>query len=69
MDEHITKLINLAIPELGIDKPILAARLKGSSLELVLYGGEQLVYSMLAADEKPGSKTSKTKRPAKKPKG
>ncbi|HSF80929.1 MAG TPA: hypothetical protein VLA49_06825 [Anaerolineales bacterium] len=66
MDEHITnrqiaELLELAIPELGIDKPILAARLKGNSLELFLYGGEQRVYSLPAADEKPKNKTKKPK--------
>ena len=40
MDELIKK----AVAELGIDVPVLSARLKGNELELFLLYGNRLVY-------------------------
>jgi len=74
MDEDISKLLKELIPGLKIDVPIMAARIKGNSLELFLYGGEKKVLSLPPAEDvgaKPAAAklpTSPKKKPARKSK-
>ena len=66
MDEK--ELTKQAISELGIDKPIMATRMVGHDLELHLYGGEVVKYSIPGVVEKVKDKVTAVKNTAKKKK-
>ena len=64
--EQLNKLLKELIPGLKIDVPIMAARIKGNSLELFLYGGERKVLTLPAEEEEKKS-TEKPAAPKKPP--
>ena len=64
--EQLNKLLKELIPGLKIDVPIMAARIKGNSLELFLYGGERKVLTLPAKEEQ-GKSTEKPTAPKKPP--